>query len=77
MSRNEGVPGVIETEDLCHAADSLRPQLELMDGAKEGSNVITMDDIVRKELDGALRRSIVPELGHLVVDEYNPLGTKK
>ena len=77
MSRNAGEPGVIETDDLVHAADSLRPQLDLMEGAKEGANMITINDLVRKELDGALNRAHVPELGLIQVVPYNPLAAKK
>ena len=35
IARNKGVPALIETRDLVLAADGLRPQLELMEGAKE------------------------------------------
>ena len=76
MSRNAGVPGVIETDDLVHAADSLRPQLDLMEGAKEGANSVSINDLLRAEVDHALSRSIVPQLGKLVVEPYDPLAKK-
>lgn len=36
ISRNNGVLGTINTEDLIHAAEGLRPQLALMNDATEG-----------------------------------------
>lgn len=51
MTRNNGVPGIIFTEDLVHAAEGLRPQLELMEGAKEGSKVPTLDGALQNILD--------------------------
>ena len=36
ISRNKGVPDMITTDDLVHAADGLRPQLQLMQAAEEG-----------------------------------------
>jgi SpoVK/Ycf46/Vps4 family AAA+-type ATPase len=36
ISRNQGSPAPINTEDLVAAADGLRPQLELMNDAQEG-----------------------------------------
>lgn len=57
MARNNGVPSIVTTEDLIHAAESLRPQLELMDGAKEGVSVRTIEDILREQQENLLGRS--------------------
>jgi transitional endoplasmic reticulum ATPase len=57
MGRNQGRPGIIETDDLVYAAASLRPQLDLMLGANEGATKLTLDDLVREEIDGALGRT--------------------
>lgn len=43
ISRTGGVPTAINTEDLINAAHGLRPQLELMEGAREGVDVPTLD----------------------------------
>lgn len=43
MSRNGGVPDVIETEDLVNAANGLRAQLALQERAKEGAKLPTVD----------------------------------
>lgn len=56
MARNNGVPGKIGTDDLVYAADSLRPQLDLMTGANEGANKLTVDDLVRETIDNSLSR---------------------
>lgn len=62
MARNEGRPGVIGTKDLCNAADSLRPQLERMEGAKEGVRTNLLDDGVRTLVEGVVTRTRV--MGH-------------
>lgn len=59
MSRNEGRPGVMTTRDLINAAHSLRPQLDLMDGAKEGANRHTLTDNVREVIEDVVGRSRV------------------
>jgi hypothetical protein len=47
IARNGGqTRGKILTEDLVRAGDSLRPQLDLMQGAKEGANVPTVDGVL-------------------------------
>lgn len=43
MSRNGGVPDVIETEDLVNAANGLRAQLDLQNKAGEGAKMPTID----------------------------------
>jgi hypothetical protein len=47
---------VIDTPDLCHAADSLRPQLEALDGAGEGVARPTMDAVLSNAVAGVLER---------------------
>jgi len=69
MARNSGVPNVIGTQDLVDAADSLRPQLERMLGAKEGARPITIDDRLQKIVDGSLGRTSLPGYGEFEVVE--------
>ncbi len=69
MARNEGKPTVIGTQDLVDAADSLRPQLERMLGAKEGANKLTVDDQIRSIVDGSLTRTSLPGYGDFAVVE--------
>ncbi len=59
MAKNEGRPEIVNTKDLCNAADSLRPQLEYMEGAKEGIVSNPLDEAVRNTVEGALRRTSV------------------
>lgn len=69
MARNGGKPTVIGTQDLVDAADSLRPQLERMLGAKEGVRPVTIDDRVQTLVDGALNRTSLPGYGAFEVVE--------
>lgn len=48
ISRNQGVPDVITTDDLVHAADGLRPQLELMNRAQEGVQKSRLEETFRE-----------------------------
>ena len=57
MAENGGLPKVANTEDLILAAQSLRPQLELMEGAKEGVVVNTLDDAMRTAVEGVAKRT--------------------
>lgn len=78
MSRNEGEPGIIKTEDLVHAANALRPQLELMEGAKEGATRRSINDQFREEIENVLRRTSNENIGSLEVEELTLLnGGKK
>jgi hypothetical protein len=54
IARNEGRPDTLTTEDLIHAAEGLKPHLDLMNGANEGK----VDD----RLSTALRREVREEL---------------
>ncbi len=75
MDRNHGVPGVVTTEDLVLGANSLRPQLDLMEGAKEGAHRVTLEDRLRDMFDGSLRRTTVPDFGdNLEVEEPTVLN---
>lgn len=46
IARNNGKLSKITSDDLVNAAIGLRPQLDLMNGAKEGSDDVTIDDLV-------------------------------
>lgn len=54
ISRNNGVPDVINTDDLINAADGLRPQLELMESAREGVTVPTLDRALTNAVENAV-----------------------
>lgn len=47
---------VIDTPDLCHAADSLRPQLLALEGAGEGVARPTMDAVLSQQVEAVLAR---------------------
>lgn len=69
IARNHGELDVIETDDLVHAANGLRPQLELMEAANEGVRVAELDKAL-KELVG----STVD--GSALVNEYDDMVGK-
>lgn len=54
IARNNGEPDVITTDDLVNAAQGLRPQLELMEGATEGVVVPTLDRAVATAVQSAV-----------------------
>lgn len=56
LSRNNGVPGRIETDDLVNSALGLRRQLDLMNGAGEGANVPTLDSVLTEKLSATLNQ---------------------
>lgn len=77
MSRNGGVPDVIETEDLVNAANGLRPQLALQEAAKEGARPLPVDTAISQ----VVTDTITPLLNRTVVgdrdgDWYNKLMVK-
>lgn len=57
IARNHGVPGMISTDDLVNAANGLRPQLQLMQDAQEGTARptldVAMDELVAEKLNAA------------------------
>jgi len=57
MAKNDGQPGIVTTEGLVGAARTLRPQLELMEGAKEGVRPALMDDAVREIVESVAKRT--------------------
>jgi ATPase family protein associated with various cellular activities (AAA) len=58
ISRHKGELGVISTLDLIHAADGLRPQLELMNDAVEGVRKPTLEATFAELVDAAVERQI-------------------
>jgi transitional endoplasmic reticulum ATPase len=54
ISRTGGVPDVINTSDLVNAAQGLRPQLELMESAKEGHKVSSLDRALTTAVENAV-----------------------
>lgn len=77
MARNEGRPGIMTTEDLVHAADSLRPQLDMLDAAKEGANRTSFEDLLRGVTEGVIRRTSNPNIGELHVEDATLLNGAK
>lgn len=59
LTRNEGsLNGIqINTDDLVNSALALRPQLDLMNGAKEGANTPTLDSVLRNTLKDTLNKT--------------------
>jgi transitional endoplasmic reticulum ATPase len=57
ISRNDGEVGVLTTQDFIDAADGLRPQLDLMEGAGEGQGPETLAKALRHEVETALHNS--------------------
>lgn len=70
ITRNYGMIGRIETDDLVHAANGLRPQLELMERAQEGVVRPTLDSAVRNAVEGAVTGMRLVDYGG---DAYNAL----
>lgn len=64
MARNHGQPGVIKTADLVAAAEGLRPQLDLMSGAKEGMRSDTLSEGIAKVVEGVVTRTNIPDFGN-------------
>jgi transitional endoplasmic reticulum ATPase len=65
---------ILTTEDLVLAADSLRPQLELMREAKEGANRTTFEDIIRGQVEGVVSRMVNDEVGRFRVEPATALN---
>ena len=57
ISRNQGVPDKIHTVDLVNAAHGLRPQLELMEAAREGVRKPTIEGTLEELFSGVINRS--------------------
>jgi transitional endoplasmic reticulum ATPase len=57
IARNDGEVGVLNTQDFVDAADGLRPQLDLMEGASEGTGPETLARALRHEVESALHNS--------------------
>lgn len=67
MARNHGKPTKITTNDLLGAARGLRPQLDRMMGAKEGARPLTVNDLIRDEVEGVVTRTSLPGYGDFAV----------
>lgn len=57
MARNNGQPSIISTHDLVAAADSARPQFKLMQDAREGADVVTLDGLIDERISDVLKRA--------------------
>lgn len=77
MARNEGRPNVIDTAGLVAAARTLRPQLDLMENAKEGIRPHGLDDALREVVEGVVKRTSNPEIGKFQVEEATVLNGGK
>lgn len=56
----------VTTEDLVHAAKSLRPQWALMQDAPEGASRVTIEDRVRSVFEGVVSRVELPDHGEML-----------
>lgn len=65
---------ILTTEDLVLAADSLRPQLELMIEAKEGARRTTFEDIIRGQVEGVVKRMVNQDIGRFEVEPATTLN---
>jgi transitional endoplasmic reticulum ATPase len=54
ISRNQGRPDVIHTQDLVNAAEGLRTQWQLMHDAEEGVPTFTLDNVVKGVVEQAV-----------------------
>jgi len=63
MAHNDGVPGVVNTAALERAAATLKPQLDLMEGAKEGVRVHQLEDGLREIMEGVTKRTTLDGVG--------------
>jgi transitional endoplasmic reticulum ATPase len=54
IARNGGEVGTLTTQDFVDAAEGLRPQLDLMEGAKEGRGPEPLATALRREIVGAM-----------------------
>lgn len=77
MARNNGDYGIMTTSDLVNAADTLRPQLSLMDEAHEGSRGITLNDQFRDIVENVIGRTTNDNIGSLQVEEPTVLNGGK
>lgn len=77
MARNDGVPSVLTTKDLCFAADSLRPQLGMHDNAKEGSNRVSFEDQFRTVVENVIGRTRNENIGGFEIEEATILNGAK
>jgi len=57
ISRNNGEVGKLSTQDFIDAAEGLRPQLDLMEGAGEGRGPESLSTALRREVAGAMHDS--------------------
>lgn len=69
----------INTDDLIDSSLALRPQLDLMNGAKEGANLPTMDSVLTSTVSSVLNKTVLNRVdtkgqrGLFVDDEREPL----
>jgi transitional endoplasmic reticulum ATPase len=63
IARNQGVPGKLNTADFVLAGEGLRPQLEMMDDAKEGVPPESLDAALTRRVSEVLDRTRVMEDG--------------
>lgn len=77
MARNGGKPEVMTTKDLVGAAESLRPQLDLHDVAKEGASRTSFEDLLRTVTEGVIKRTSNENIGELVVQDATLLNGGK
>ena len=70
----DGEIEVMGTEDLVLAAHSLRPQLELMKGAKEGANKARFEDLFRETVENVFTRAQNESIGGFEIEPATALN---
>lgn len=79
VARNEGAVSKLAFMDFVHAADGLRPQLELMEGAKEGPDHDPMSKVMSGVMEKTIEKVLMENMqGECSWDsDYNFQFTKK
>jgi len=77
MAHNGGIPSIVNTEGLEGAARTLRPQLDRMEGAKEGVREHQLEDGLREIMEGVNKRTYIPNHPKFQVEEATVLNGGK
>lgn len=70
IARDGGVPDILETDDFVLAAQGLRPQLELMEGAQEGVEADSLATAIRSEVSTAVKTTLHGSEIHDLDDDH-------
>lgn len=74
IARSGGVPQVITTEDLVGAADGIRDQVAMMDGAPIATDTDSVGEALRRTISGVLQGHVVdPDEGWAIMSKAVPV----